>query len=220
MSIKIVIAAFVVLLCPATVHAQDANAACAAIARAVAERMGAAATVTACDAAATPGPWDTAVPDAAARVGEPSWFTLTAGNAVARVKATVLVSAPHAAPAALLTRGRVLADGDAQPADGPVSGARFARLPLAADVAGARLTRTVTIGGVIEAADIVIPPLVRAGERVLAVVRIGAVEVSAEMTAVDGGSVGDEIRVAHPDRKRVLRARIVGPGRVEVPYEK
>jgi flagella basal body P-ring formation protein FlgA len=208
------------LLYPATVYAQGVSDACAAIARSVAERMGTAAIVTACDAVATAGRWDDAVPDAAARVGEPSWFTLTTGHAVTRVKATVVVSAPHAASAALLTRGRVLGDGDVVAVEGPVTGARFARLPLAADVAGARLTRTVPQGGVVEATDVVIPPIVRAGERVVAVVRIGAVEVSAEMTAVDAGAVGDEIRIAHPDRKRVLRARIVGPGRVEVPYEK
>ncbi|MCC7186149.1 MAG: flagella basal body P-ring formation protein FlgA, partial [Acidobacteria bacterium] len=48
---------------------------------------------------------------------------------------------------------------------------------------------------------------------------IGVVEVTATMTAVDNGGLGDQIRIAPRDRKRVLHGKVVGPGRVEVTYE-
>lgn len=193
---------------------------CAAIARTVASRMGAGAKVTACDAPVTPGRWIEAAPDMAARIGEPSWFTLTGERTGTRVKATVQVSAPHARAADTLARGRVIAADDVRADDGPAGGARFARLLTVNDVTGARVTRPIDEGAVLQATDVSIPPLVKAGAPVTAVVRIGAVEVTAAMTAIDGGSIGDEIRIALADRKRVLRGRIVGPGRVEVMNER
>lgn len=193
---------------------------CAAIARAVASRMGAAARVTACDAPETPGRWIEAAPDMAARIGEASWFTLTGERTGTRVKATVDIIAPHVRAAETLARGRVIAADDVTATDGPATGARFARLLTPNDVTGARVTRPIDAGSVLQAADVAIPPLVKAGEPVTAVVRIGAVEVTAAMTAIDGGSIGDEIRIALADRKRMLRGRIVGPGRVEVMNER
>lgn len=190
--------------------------ACAAIARAVTARMGPAAVMRACDAADAPGHWIEATPDMSARVGEWSWFTLTGDRTGTRVKALVEVDAPFVRAAQPLTRGRVLVADDLVADTGSVAGARFARLLSESEVTGARVMRILDTGAVLQVSDVVIPPLVKAGESVTAVVRIGAVEVTAEMTAIDAGALGDEIRIAHADRKRMLRGRIVGPGRVEV----
>lgn len=99
-----------------------------------------------------------------------------------------------------------------------MDGARFQKIPVAAALTGARLMRVVDADDVIESLDVALAPVVKAGESVVAVVRIGAVEVTATMTAVDNGGLGEQIRIAHRDRKRVLNAKVVGPGRVEVSY--
>jgi flagella basal body P-ring formation protein FlgA len=36
------------------------------------------------------------------------------------------------------------------------------------------------------------------------------------MIAIDGGRVGDTIRVRHPESRTYLRGRIIGPGHLEV----
>jgi flagella basal body P-ring formation protein FlgA len=82
------------------------------------------------------------------------------------------------------------------------------------------MMRVVEADAVVQALDVSHAPVVKAGESVVAVVRIGVVEVTATMTAVDNGGLGDQIRIAHRDRKRVLHATVVGPGRVEVTYDR
>jgi flagella basal body P-ring formation protein FlgA len=62
--------------------------------------------------------------------------------------------------------------------------------------------------------------VVEPGDRVTVVALAGAVEVTAQFVAADGGSVGDIIRVRNPDTKKYLRGRIVKPGRVEVINER
>lgn len=193
---------------------------CAAIQRAVTARMGAAAVVRTCEAPPTAGQWIDALPDMGARVGDWSWFTLTGDRTGTRVKALVQVDAPHARVVQPLVRGRIVASGDVAAETGPVTGAKFAQLMTAADVIGARIMRPLTAGAVLQTNDVAIPPMVKAGEPVTAIVHIGAVEVTAAMTALDAGGLGEEIRIAHADRKRVLRGRIVAPGRVEVAYER
>jgi flagella basal body P-ring formation protein FlgA len=196
------------------------NGVCAAIARAVAARVGAAASVTSCDAPDLAGRWTDATPDMSARIGDVSWFTLTGDHTGMRIKATVDVTAPHGRASQALTRGRVVSADDIAADSGSLAGAKFTRLLTAAEITGARVARPIAEGAVFQAADVVVPPLVKSGEPITAVVRIGAVEVTAAMTALDAGSIGDEIRIALADRKRTLRGRIVGPGRVEVMNER
>ena len=51
---------------------------------------------------------------------------------------------------------------------------------------------------------------------VRAVARVGEVEVSATMTAVQDGVEGAVIRVVNKESRRELRAKVVEPGVVEV----
>lgn len=207
---------------PAT-GVSEASAICAVITHEVIDRMGSNVSVRDCFVHDLRGPvttrWTTAVPDAAARAGEPSWFTLTGPGRARRVRATVQVDAPHTRAARPLPRGRQLLADDLRPSQGPVDGARFQKIPAAAILTGARVMRVVDADDVVEMLDVTLAPVIKAGESVVAVVRIGAVEVTATMTAVDNGGLGDQIRIAHRDRKRVLHATVVGPGRVEVTYE-
>jgi flagella basal body P-ring formation protein FlgA len=197
---------------------------CKAITQEVIDRMGADVNVRSCvvtdTGVAVDGVWTAAKPDANARVGVASWFTVSGPGRVIRVQATVEVDAPHVRAVRTLARGRQLTTDDVRVEQGLVDGARFARIPAPATLNGARMMRVVDADAVVQALDVSIAPVVKAGESVVAVVRIGVVEVTATMTAVDNGGLGDQIRIAHRDRKRVLHATVVGPGRVEVTYER
>jgi flagella basal body P-ring formation protein FlgA len=197
---------------------------CKAITQEVIDRMGADVNVRSCvvtdTGVAVDGVWTAAKPDANARVGVASWFTVSGPGRVIRVQATVEVDAPHVRAVRTLARGRQLTTDDVRVEQGLVDGARFARIPAPATLSGARMMRVVDADAVVQALDVSIAPVVKAGESVVAVVRIGVVEVTATMTAVDNGGLGDQIRIAHRDRKRVLHATVVGPGRVEVTYER
>lgn len=201
----------------------EASAICAVITHEVIDRMGPNVNVRECLVPEITGPvttrWTTATPESAARAGEPSWFTLTGPGRALRVRATVHVDAPHTRAARPLSRGRQLLADDLRPSQGPVDGARFQKIPSATMLAGARVMRVVNADAVVQMLDVSLAPVIKAGESVVAVVRIGPVEVSATMTAIDNGGLGEQIRIAHRDRKRVLNATVVGPGRVEVTYE-
>jgi len=192
---------------------------CAILTNEIVGRMGPDVSVRGCEADPLPGPWTRAMPEAAARVGVPSWFTLAGPGQTARVRATVHVDAPHLRAVRPLVRGRLVAGDDVRLEAGSLEGARFVA-PPETTVTGARVMRAVEAGAVVQRVDVLVPPVIKAGQPVVAVVRIGAVEVTASMTAVDAGHVGDAIRIAHRDHKRVLQARVTGPGRVEVLYDR
>jgi flagella basal body P-ring formation protein FlgA len=61
-----------------------------------------------------------------------------------------------------------------------------------------------------------VAPVVRSGQRVTMTVSVGQVRASVEGVASGSGQVGDEIRVVRQDVRRPIRARITGPGEVEV----
>lgn len=191
---------------------------CDVLTQEVIGKLGADVRVTSCDADTLPGPWISARADANARIGMPSSFTLIGAGKSARVRATVEAEGQHARTTDVVARGRVLTAELFRVQTASLAGARIARLPLTSVLTGARVTRPLDADAVVQELDIAVAPVVKPGETVLAVVRIGGVEVSATMTAVDGGSIGDEIRIAHKDRKRVLQAKVIAPGRVEVVY--
>jgi flagella basal body P-ring formation protein FlgA len=203
----------------------DSTAACDAITRAVTLRMGASAAVTSCviDRALDAGPWAVANPDLASRLGNSIWFTLQragATTAPVRVRAALTVTVEHGRATHVLPRGTVVSEQDVLAVNAEVTGVPLARVPVASELIGARVVRVVDAGAVVLTLDVTPVRLVKAGERVVATVRIGTVEVSAAMTAVDAGAVGDIIRVSNRDTRRVLQARVVGAGRVEVVYER
>lgn len=195
---------------------------CAALTRMVASRLDAAVAVTACvvETAVAPAVWDEAIPDTAARVGRPSWFTLRRGTTLRRVRATLHVSGPHLRTSRTLRRGETATRADLAVTTGALDGAAFTRLASPTLATELRLQRLLGVDVVVAATDVAAPPLVNAGQAVVIVARIGAVEVTASARAIEAGALGEAIRVSMPDRRRVLQGRIVGPGRVEVMYER
>jgi len=72
----------------------------------------------------------------------------------------------------------------------------------------------VPAAGVVPAAKVDL--LVRPRQRVSMVVRLGAVNVTAVGEAQQGGALGQTIPVQNVDSKKVVTARVTGPGAVEV----
>jgi flagella basal body P-ring formation protein FlgA len=211
----------------ATVAAQTSgvDAARRSIAAAAAARFGAGTEVDVRLTADVPATWhdqlETASIDPAARLGTPVWVTFAGapGHSL-RMSADVRVTVDHVRTAHPVLAGAVLAAEDFVAVHEAVTGLPFRRLPIAAEVLGARALRSLAAGDVIQSGFIVAPLVVHAGETVTAIARIGGVEVSARFVAADNGRAGDVVRVVNPETKRTVRARVVTSGTVEVLNER
>jgi flagella basal body P-ring formation protein FlgA len=150
------------------------------------------------------------------RLGQPIRFVLTAagervGSAVARIE--VVGRAPAARRA--FARDEEITAGDVDLATVEIKNVMLRRMPELGDVVGARARRDIVAGELLTSALVSVPPAVRSGDEVRVIVTMGQVEVSGVGRASGSGQVGDMIQVATSSRK-VLKARIVGRGAVEI----
>jgi len=97
-----------------------------------------------------------------------------------------------------------------------VRGVPIRALPTAAALAGGKALRPIAQGAVVLQEFVAVRRAVEPGDVVTVVALSGDVEVAAELVASDGGRPGDVVRVMNPDTRRVLRARVLRPGYVEV----
>jgi len=156
------------------------------------------------------------------RLGRPMRVALGApgrpGAAIAWIgaaDAVVHVSVDHLHARRPVARGDVLTESDVTLVRHPVEGAL--RAWPAADAAGrTRALRDMAAGACLGPGTVALLPLVRAGQDVQASVRVGQVVAEASLVAADGGEMGAIIRVVNPQSRRSLRARVTGPGIVEV----
>jgi flagella basal body P-ring formation protein FlgA len=203
----------------------------AAIARAVSERIGGTPQVSVTKLqlgfalkGGTNSPIDktidgtiTASPEPGARIGTPARFTLFAGGSrIGSAGAVVQVTATHVRARRAMARLEELGAGDVEEITGALKDQPIRHLPAAADVIGARLKRNVVAGEPITSAVIEVPTAVKSGDLIAVTVRMGAVEAEGRAVASGSGHVGDLVRVVPPGTRRVLKARIVGPGRAEI----
>ena len=191
----------------------------AAITRAVEDRLGPGAIATIRELQ-TGVPEDepvTAVPEPGARVGMPARFVLwrdgkRRGIAVATVDVrAMLVRARRA-----IGRDEVIAAADVVLVEGELKDVPVRRLPGVEDVVGATPRRAVAAGEALTSAVLTLPPLVRSGDQVDVNVRVGSVQVAGRGVASGSGHVGDVIRVVNPGSRQPRKARIIGPGAVEI----
>ena len=66
------------------------------------------------------------------------------------------------------------------------------------------------------AAALAQPPVIRAGDRVRVVVRMGGVEASLTAIAEQSGRPDQIIRVVNASSRRAIRVRVIAAGEVEV----
>src|SRR5262245_18003751 len=151
------------------------------------------------------------------RLGQPIRFVLTAagkraGSAVARIE--VVGRAPRARRA--FARDEEITAGDVDLVSAEITKVMLRRMPSLDEVVGTRARRDIVAGELLTNALVSVLPAVRSGDEVRVLVTMGQVEVSGVGRASGSGHVGDTIRVTTPSSRKVLRARIVGRGAVEI----
>lgn len=190
-----------------------------AIAAAVRERLGASASIRVDDVeTAVPGvPGLVAQPEAAARIGQPARFVLSV-NGVRRGLAVATVTVEVAYPRASrnITHDEVLDTGAVIVTEGLMTGLQIRALLTADRARGLQARRDIVAGEALTESVLRLAPVIKSGDAVEATVKIGAVTVTGTGTASGSGQVGDVIRVMQPHSSRLLNARIVGPGAVEI----
>lgn len=212
---------------PSPVAAAHAGAE-AAIVSAVRSRMGADAlvevrdlTVRGLDRAGEAG-FLVAVLPPGARLGDRMRVALRAvrgrGRAVrvGEAECVIRVRVPHLRPTRAIARGSTLQEGDVATGLGDVGRMRIRPLPR--EATGSQVLRDLAPGEPIAATDLLRPPAVRTGDRVMVVLRTGTLIVRAEAVAAENGRIGEDIRVVNPASGRALRGRLVGPRQVEVSH--
>jgi len=193
-----------------------------AIRSAVLARVGgdASVTVSSIDAAATDLSVIEARPDPLARLGKPMRFSLLTTQGVIAVTVALDVEVTHAVARVAIERGHAAAAAVIDDVRGPLTGTPLTRVLTRAEAAGARALRPIAAGAVLLPGDLAVSRGVEPGDRITVRALSGPIEVSATFLAVDGGAIGDTIRVRNPETRKYIRGRIVKPGVVEVIYER
>jgi flagella basal body P-ring formation protein FlgA len=163
-----------------------------------------------------------AVPDAGSRLGGPMRFLLVtattgtgrAATRVGSVDAVVRLRARFARATRALAPGTILAAGDLAMVEGDPGRVPLLPLPAADALVGTRLRRAVAEGAPIPGDAVAMAPLVRSGEEVATVVRMGPVTARGRATALEDGALGAVVRVLVD--KRRLRGRVSDAGEVEI----
>ena len=165
----------------------------------------------------------TATPDPSGRTGRSMRFTFATaqgprGHAVRVGEATavVRVSGPHVWAVRPIDAGRTLTPEDIALGAGPIDGAPLRRLSMLDDAIGARTLKALAAGDPVVEGIVVGVPVVRAGDRVRATVRVMGIEAAVVAVAEQNGMPDQIIRVVNPDSRRAVRARVVAKGEVEV----
>ena len=165
-----------------------------------------------------------AVPDAGSRVGGSVRFLLYEDAKRERragsVDADVHVTAPHLRARRALAHRATLESADLERVTADVGRMPLEALPDERALAGARVTRPIAEGRPILASMVASTQLVKSGDEVVTVVRIGALEARGAAIASQSGALVDEIRVVNAESKRALKARVTGDGEVEVIHER
>jgi flagella basal body P-ring formation protein FlgA len=180
--------------------------------------MGSAVDVTVTDAGVSgEATFVEARPDPAAKLGQPIRFSLvTSSGAVIPVSVRVQVVADHVVATRAIARGESLSVEDLTAVRREVVNVPLRPLPAVRDLTSRRALRPIAAGETVAASAAAVRRTVEPGDRVTVVASAGAVQVTAEFVAADGGRTGDVIRVVNPDSRRYVRGRVVREGVVEV----
>lgn len=85
------------------------------------------------------------------------------------------------------------------------------------EAAGALSIRAMSAGQPVLPNQIRIPPTIKRGDKVVITASSGVIRVRMPGEALADGSIGQQIRVRNSRSQRIVHARVVGPGHVEVP---
>ena len=190
-----------------------------AIEQAVAERIGGdvAVQVTSLQTTVADESGLVAQVDPAARLGQPTRFVLTSdGVRRGAAIATLQVQTRFARATKAIPRDQAIAQDAFEVVSGELPAIALRRVPAPDEVVGLKARRAIARGEALTSAVVMMPPAVRSGQEVTVKVSVGRIEVTGVAVASGSGQAGDVIRVMQPRSRRLVKARILGPGAVEV----
>lgn len=160
-------------------------------------------------------------PDPAARLGQPIRFTLITGAGPGiPVTADIEVVVTHAVVKSDIARGHAIDAVSIEEIKGVLTNVPLGRVVTRAEALGTRALRPIAPGTVLMPVHLALRRVVEPGDTVVVTAMVGTVEVSATFIAVDGGAIGDAIRVRNPQTRKYIRGRILKAGAVEVIHER
>jgi len=115
-----------------------------------------------------------------------------------------------------LLRNTVLSDADVSLAERDVSNLNQGYLTQLDEVLGNKLTRPTQPDQVITLNQMELPKVVRKGDQVVITARSGSISVRMPGEAMADSILGKQIPVKNQRSGRVIKARVTGPGQVEV----
>lgn len=158
-----------------------------------------------------------AVPEPGSRLGRPMRFILVAGaTRVGSVVAKLEVTGSVVRSSRPLARGEDVASDAVEVADVELKDILLDRLPMQDEIVGAQARRSIRAGEVLTDSAVLVPLVIKSGDEVRVSVSAGAVKLTSVGRASGSGHVGDLIRVLMPTSRKGLKARITGPGSVEI----
>lgn len=165
-----------------------------------------------------------AVPDAGSRTGGFARFVLYDGRGsgatptrrVGVADAEIFVVTEQLQARRPIARGNVIAADDVEIVRDEVGRVPLRPIPTARGAIGARAIRAIAAGDRLSLGMLASPALVKSGDEVQTVVRVGSLEARGTAVAAQTGVLGAEIRVVNSTTRRSLRARVIGAREVEV----
>ncbi len=171
----------------------------------------------------------TAVPDAGARTGGFIRFVIYDGRArsttkalgkrIATADAEVFVAAEQVSARRAIAPRTTIAAEDLETLVEDVGRSPLRPLPDSRFAIGSKALRPIAAGERVTATMIAAPALVKSGDQVQTVVRVGSLEAHGVAVATQTGSLGEEIRLVNTSSRRTLRGRVIGTREVEVMHE-
>lgn len=132
------------------------------------------------------------------------------------VPAQVRIFRPVVVVKTALRRDSIIGAGDVALVEQDVSLLNRGYVTEVEQVIGRKLTRATRTDQVLTPAMLQLAEAVRRGDQVVISARSGGINVRMQGEALSGGTLGEQISVRNLTSQRVIRARVAGPGQVEV----
>lgn len=132
------------------------------------------------------------------------------------VPAQVRIFRPVVLVKTALRRDSIIGAGDVALVEQDVSLLNRGYVTEVEQVIGRKLTRATRTDQVLTPAMLQLAEAVRRGDQVVISARSGGINVRMQGEALSGGTLGQQISVRNLTSQRVIRARVAGPGQVEV----
>jgi len=132
------------------------------------------------------------------------------------VPAQVRIFRPVVLVKTALRRDSIIGAGDVALVEQDVSLLNRGYVTEVEQVIGRKLTRATRTDQVLTPAMLQLAEAVRRGDQVVISARSGGINVRMQGEALSGGTLGEQISVRNLTSQRVIRARVAGPGQVEV----